>query len=123
MSTSTSTAPSTLLSSVSVGSHAQGMPAAGFVQHLAFLLGTVAMTSAHSPSRSSGVLASSARDEVVPDVADRPPDVGGQQIELLLRLRAETPDGQVASEQQDGELGRVLEVDQVVVEAVEFEFR
>ena len=39
-------------------------------------------------------------------LADRPPDVGRQQIELLFRLRAEPADGQVARQQHDGELGR-----------------
>src|SRR6185437_12649482 len=58
--------------------------------------------------------------EAVPDPAKRTPYIGGKQIELLFGLRAETPNGQIAAEQQDSQLGGRLEVDQVVGEAVEF---
>jgi len=46
-------------------------------------------------------------------ISSRPPHVGRQQIELLFRLRAEPADGQIATQDHDGELGRAFKVDQV----------
>ena len=59
------------------------------------------------------------RNQSVTKMGDRPAHVGGQQVELLLRLRAEAAQGQVAPHQHDGESGRGLKVDQVVVEPIE----
>ena len=50
------------------------------------------MTSVPRLSRSDGDVCAVSENEVVPDVADRPPHVGRQEIELLFRLRAEAAD-------------------------------
>ena len=51
--------------------------------------------------------------------AERPPHVGGQQVERLFSLRGEAVDGQVAFEQHDRQARGALEVHQVAIELVE----
>ena len=110
-----------------VGAHAQRVPAAGAVANVALLL---AHRSDHlgrqglQVERLRSPLGRCRRrlsDEAVPHMAERPPDVGGEQVELLFGLRAEAPDRQVAPGQHDGEPGRALQVDEVAVDPVELD--
>ena len=85
------------------GSQAQQVPMPVFVQDFVFLLahgGDDFGTECFQIQRCFHVVR---ENEVVLDVADRPPHVGGHQMELLCPLRAETPDGQVSPKQQHGQ--------------------
>jgi hypothetical protein len=55
----------------------------------------------------------------VAHVRERPADVGGGEIELLLGLRAEATDGQIAVEDEDRPARGDLDVEQIAVQATE----
>src|SRR5881397_1550805 len=82
-----------------------------FVLHLALGL-------AHSVNDAGNESLQVGQLEIVPQGAERPPHVGGQQVERFFSLRGEAVDGQVAFEQHDGQVGGALEVYQVGVELV-----
>ena len=55
----------------------------------------------------------------MPEGAERPPHVGGQQVQRFFSLRGEAVDGQVAFEQHDRQARGALKVHQVAIELVE----
>lgn len=59
--------------------------------------------------------------EVELDVAERPADVGGDEVEELSRPRCEAPDAEVLPQHDDGHLDAADEVDQIIVELVQLQ--
>ena len=95
-----------------VRTHAQGIRAPPFVAHLVLPFARAVDHFGHEALEVGQI-------EIMPHVAEGPPDVAGEEVELFFRLRSETTDGQVAPEEHDREMGGGLEIEQVAVETVQ----
>ena len=95
-----------------VGAQAQGVPAPVLAPDVAFLI-----AERFHHLRQERLQVGEIEGEL--DGADRPAQVGGDQMEQFFRRRREPPDSHVRPEHDDGHLDAVEQVEEVVVEAVE----